>query len=116
MSRYIITETEEEKQFLVKNMFSLYRNKITKDLRFINNKGELLFKNNELCCKERQILLVTNGNMWLTNNNGEFINLVCFNKRNKYQSRRHNVYSLHHKCFDELIEWLKYKQDSGYVL
>jgi hypothetical protein len=111
MPRYIITETEEEKQFLVKNMFSLYRNKITGCLKYLDQNGELLLVN-----PDDNIFKQTDRQIIFKNENLSRLILVCFNKRNKYKIYRHKTFALHHRCFDELTEWLKDKQDSGYTL
>ena len=96
-----MTETATEKQFLVKNMFSLYINKNTLEIRYLDQDGESTFQRS----------LIYDRRLYLVDNTQPFIeNYICFLKRNSYKkvSRVGKIaaFHLHHKCFDDLCQWI----------
>jgi hypothetical protein len=99
-----MVENEGEQLFLVKNLFSL--KKVS---------GKILFSN------ENKIdLEIVKYPAWTTNNRLVFMTIafdfIVFSKKAEYQYVHKNHYKIHHKCFDDLKEWLKEKRETNLIL
>ena len=101
MKRWIITESEKEKQFLIKNMFFL--KKVDGKLFLTATNGEVSIIN--IDCSTRTILLKRYD-----------FTLILIYKRNNYKINSSYSYRIHYTCFDELREWLKDRVETDYVL
>jgi len=90
-----MVENEGEKLFLVKNLFSLKK---------VN--GKILFSNDKIMDLE-----IYKNSFWTTSNRLVFVTeiteIVAFYKKSEYQDVQKNRYRIHHKCFNDLQEWLK---------
>ena len=99
-----MVENEGEKLFLVKNLFSLKK-----------VDGKILFSNDKIMDLE-----IKKSSFWTSNNRLVFVdetnNIVAFYKKSEYQDVYKNRYRIHHKCFNDLQEWLKEKQETNLVL
>jgi len=99
-----MVENEGEKLFLVKNLFSL---------RKVD--GKVLFSNEKIVN-----LPIIKYALYSTNQRLVFItytsDLLVFYKKAIYEDLKQHRYRIHHKCFNDLQEWLKEKQETNLIL
>lgn len=104
MKRYLIVESEGEQLFMIKNLFSLRK-----------TNGKILFSDKNVTNLEVMLSYV-----WTTDRALTFIdatnNHIDILRRSMFKHFSYHNYRIHYKCFDDLKEWLKEKQETNLIL